>query len=479
VSVGDPGPLPVARGVSADDEAGPGLPAFLLDPKGMLLRRWRWMAAAFVLGFVATLVTTVSWKLRYVAQATVLISSQQIPQEFVRSTVREDSIANIDALAGKVFSQQNLMRVIEDQQLYPELEGKVPAHDLAARMLGSIEFTRVEEFSSGRSKRPESSMIYGVSFTSESALRSAEVANALAALFVEASIARRNEQARRTTDFLSRELERDEQELREITARIAEFRQSNRGALPNELDTSARKLDMLAQRRQALTAEISTREGRIASLISMPSEAEPSANEVLLDEVRRELARESAINTEEHPNVIAIRNRVGHLEALVRQEQRRGREPSVNVKRLIDSERAQLDALHTQIAQIDVELADLSARVDKTPKVGEELTALEERATVLREDYLGTLRKVEEAELAENLESAQQGSQVALLDAARPPRTAEVPRSMVFLGGIAGSLALAVFVALLLELADPVLVSARQIEDIASLPVLGSLPRIS
>jgi uncharacterized protein involved in exopolysaccharide biosynthesis len=478
MSLGATGPVP-GRG-AGDEDAGPGLPAFLLDPKGVVQRRWPWMAAALAVGFVATVVVTASWTLRYVAQATVLISSQQIPQEFVRSTVREDSIANIDALAGKVFSQQNLMRVIEEQELYPELEGKVPPHDLATRMLGSIEFTRVEEFSSsGRGRRPESSMIYGVSFTSESALRSAEVANALAALFVEASITRRNDQARRTTEFLRRELERDEKELREITSRIAEFRQMHRGELPNELQTSSRKIDMLAQRRQTLTTEISTREGRIASLISMPSEAEPSPNEVLLDEVRRELARESAINTEEHPNVIATRDRVEHLEELVRQEQRRGREPSANVRRLIDTERSQLDALRSQIAQIDVEIADLSARVDQTPKVGEELGALEERATVLRENYLGSLRKVEEAELAESLESAQQGSQVSVLDVARPPGSPDVPRSLVFLGGVAGSLALAIFVALLLELADPVLVSARQLEDIASLPVLGSLPRIT
>jgi uncharacterized protein involved in exopolysaccharide biosynthesis len=479
VSAGNDPRAFASRAALPEEESGGGLPAFLLDPEGAVRRRWRWMAGALAVGLVATAVATLTWPLQYIAQATILISSQEIPEEFVRSTVREDSIANINALAGKVFSQANLMRVIEEQQLYRELEGKVRPHDLAARMLRSISFERVDEYSSGRGKRPESSTIYGVSFTSDSGLRSAEVANALAALFVEASIARRNDQARRTTEFLRKELERDEQQLREITSRIAEFRQQHRGELPSELDGSTRKLDMLAQQRQALTTEISTREGRIASLISLPSEAEASPNEVLLDELRRQLARESAINTEEHPNVIAIRHRIARQEELVRRERTVGREPSANVKRLIDAERAQLETLRTQIAQIDADIAAVSERVDRTPKVGEELSALEERATVLRENYLGSLRKVEEAQLAESLESAQQGSQVSLLDAARPPRSPEIPRAMVLLGGLAGSLALAILVALVLELADPVLVSPRQVEDIASLPVLGSLPRIS
>ncbi len=463
---------------SADEESGPGMPVFLLDPLGVVRRRWPWMLAAVLIGLVATVVAAFSWPLRYVAQATLLISSQEIPQEFVRSTVREDSIDNINALAGKVFAQQNLMRVIEEQQLYPELAGKVAAHDLAQRMLGSILFERTEDFTSSRRRAPESSLIYAISFTSDSALRSAEVANSLAALFVEASISRRNEQARRATAFLRRELERDEQELREITNRIAEFRQTHRGELPNELETSSRKLDMLAQRRQALAAEIATRDSRIASLLSLPSEAEPSPNEVLLGEVRRELARELAINTEEHPNVIAVQSRVARLEALVEQERTEGREPSVNVRRLIDTERRELAALRTQIVQIDAEVDDVSSRVDQTPKIGEELGALEERATVLREDYLGTLRKVEEAELAENLESAQQGSQVSMLDPAAPPRAPEVSRWMILLGGVAGSLGVALLLAFLLELVDPVLLSTRQLEDIAELPVLGSLPRI-
>ena len=466
-------------GMDDSGSGGSGLPAFLLDPAGVVQRRWIWMLAALGAGLAATALAVAFWPLQYIAQATVLFTSQQIPQEFVRSTVREDSIANINAMAGKVFAQENLVRLVEEQHLYPELQGKVNTSDLARRVLRSITFERVEDYSSGGRRAPEMSIIYGVSFESDDPLRSAEVANALAALFVEASISRRNEQARRTTEFLRRELARDEQELRENSAKIAEFRQAHRGALPTELQTNERKLDLLEQRRSSITSEIASRDSRVASLMASPSEAAPSPNEVLLEETRRELARELAVNTEEHPNVIAVQDRVQRLEELVARERRSGRALSGNVRVLIDAERREIENLRLQLAQIDQDMVEVGARVDRTPKTSEELEALEERATVLREDYLSTLRKVEEAELAENLESAQQGSQVSLLDPALPPKLPQVSRWLVLLCGVAGSLFAALAVGVLLELLDPVVIDARQLEDIGELPVLGTLPRIA
>jgi uncharacterized protein involved in exopolysaccharide biosynthesis len=468
-----------ARAANLDEEGGAGLPAFLLDPKGVLARRWRWMLLALLAGAVASGVAAAVWPQKFLAQATVLITSQQIPQDFVRSTVREDSIANINAMAGKVFAQDSLVRVVKEKKLFSELQGKVEPGDLARRMLGNIGFARVSDFSSRSGRTQETSIIYGISFTSEDPLRAAEVANTLAALFVEASISRRNEQARRTTDFLRRELERDERELRENNSRITEFRSKHRGVLPNELDANSRKLDTLSSRRQSLSADIAAREARIASLTALPSEAAPSPNEVLLEEMRRELARQLAVNTEEHPNVIAIRGRVERLEELVNKERTSGRALSPNVRRLIDTEKNEINNIRAQVAQIDAEIDQLEKRVEQTPKTGEELASLEERGTVLREDYLGTLRKVEAAELAENLESAQQGSQVSLLDPAVPPRAPEVSRWLVAAGGLGASLALALALAVLLELVDPVLISNRQLEEIAELPVLGSLPRIA
>src|SRR5262245_46073705 len=100
-----------------DDEGGGSsqgaLPEFLLDPIGVARRRWLPMVSCLVLGIAATIVGLIAWKPTYLATASILITSQQIPEDFVRSTVREDTLANINAMVGKVLSAENLSQLID------------------------------------------------------------------------------------------------------------------------------------------------------------------------------------------------------------------------------------------------------------------------------------------------------------------------------------------------------------------------------
>jgi len=100
-------------------------------------------------------------------------------------------------------------------------------------------------------------------------------------------------------------------------------------------------------------------------------------------------------------------------------------------------------------------------------------------AGVLRDDYTSAMRKVEQAELAENLESARQGAQVSILDNAAAPSSPKRPRWMIALGGVAGSIGFAVAVAALLELIDPVVIGASQVAKLSNKPILGTVPLVN
>lgn len=464
-----------SRESHAGDDVGPfQIPAFVQDPLGVFRRRWPWIAAAVAVGLAATVVALWLWKPSYVAQATILITSQQIPEEFVRSTVREDTIANVNAMAGTVLSQENLSRLLDQFDLYGEAKKERSRVELINLMRSRMQLAPTTD----SSRRFEASILYGISFESNDPVKAAGVANALAGLFVEASIARRQAQAKRTTDFLSRALERDEQELREQSRRVSEFRKAHRGELPSELETNLRKLEMLATRRQSLVTEIAEKENQIATLAPIASEQPPSENAILLDEVRRQLARETAVYTEEHPNVAALRRQVHELERVVAAETAERQGPTTEVGRTIAATRREIALLKSQLEETDAMSTELNARVDRAPAISEKLTALEQAQEVLQENYLDTFRKVEEAELAESLESAQQGAQVSILDHAEPPTQPKHGRPKLAVLGLMAAFALSGGVAVLLELVDPVVVSARQLEGIMELPLLGSLPRI-
>ena len=315
-------------------------------------------------------------------------------------------------------------------------------------------------------------MIYSISYRSKDPTATADIANALAGLFMEASIERRGELARLTTDFLSRQLERDEAELREQSQAVSEFRRAHRGELPSELDTNLRRLEMLSERRAALSTQIAAKENRIVTLESVPQTTIRTQSEVLLEELRRELAREIAVHTDEHPNVLALRERVARLEEMVEADR-----AAMGSSALIAAERRDLALLKTQLADSHQAIADLEARIDATPSIGEQLAALQQKEMVLRERYLDSLRKVEEAQLAENLESAQQGAQVSILDRANTPTSPERPRWMLAAAGVIASVGLGVALMILLELIDPVIVSTRQLERMADGACLGSLPQ--
>lgn len=467
------GEYPEDLDYGSGESGGGGLPDFLLDPKGIIRRRWRWMLAALLVGLTGTGAAVYSIVPRFEASASVLITSQEIPETFVRSTVRESSLANLDATVSQVLSNDNLERIIDRFELYEELRAEVPLDTLANRMRGGIEITPESTVAPG--SRGQASIVYGLAFQSDTPSGAANVANALAALVVEASILKRSEQAQRITRFLKNALTEDERELRDQSRQVSEYRRAHRGQLPEELNTNMRKLELLHDRRAALDVQVAESESRILALRTGGG-GELSENEILLEQLRVQLAREAALNTEEHPSVLSLRRRVANVEALVADEADATTSLTRETAALVEGERREIARLRDQMAEIDEAVADHSSRIDLTPGVSEELTALEQKESVLRENYLASLRKVEQAELAETLELAQQGAQVSILNRARPPTSPVRPRWLMMVAGIIASLGLGLGVGVLLELIDPVVVSVSQLEKIADPLVLGSVP---
>lgn len=461
------------------EESGNGLPDFLRDPKGLVRRRWRWMLPVVGLGVVVTVAVVATIPVRYLATATILVSAQQIPEDFVRSTVPDDPFERINAMVGEITSRERLAALIEEHGLYPEERRTSDIVDLVGLMRSNMEIA--QERGLGPSSRDRTSSIYAVRFRDADPAKAAAVANDMASLLTAASTRIRGQQARLATQFLRSELERTEAELREQDRKITEFKESYRGELPSELNTNLAKLERLGSQRTSVSQQLADAETRLAMLTTTGDPTETSSPAARLAALRSALATELAINTEEHPNVISLRRQVETLEAELESGAvpAENRSPDATRPILIRSAQRDIDDLRRMLTEIDAEIAERETRVASTPAREEELTALEERATVLRENYLEFLRKVQAAELSESLESAQQGERVSVLDRALPPRQPERTRIKYLFAGVFASLAAAAMLGCALELWDPVLTSPDQIEKDFDLPVLGSVPRIS
>jgi uncharacterized protein involved in exopolysaccharide biosynthesis len=455
------------------------IPSFLRDPFGILRRRWRWMFLALVVGALAATAFVAGMKPRYVASATIQITGQQIPDDLVRSTIQDDPLARINAMMGTILSHRELATLIETHDLYSNLRESVTLDEIVAMTRGDI--TIEEKPSIGRRSRRQDAQLYTVSFEADRADVAAAVANDIAGRITLESIRTRTRQATVTTEFLSRELERAEAELREQNQKITAFKERHRGELPGELTTNLSKMDRLQLQRQSLSLQIAEAETRLAMLATTASAASVQgggSREEQLSALQQYLTEQLTMRTDRHPDVIALRRRIAALEQGAGSAPTGDPETPPSRLSLLEASQRTIAELRSQLAETEKTLRILDARIAGTPARQEELIALEERESVLRENYLDFLRKVQEAELAQSVELAQHGERFSVVDpAVKPTGTNRERWKYAGLGGLA-SLALSLGVGILLEIRDPVLVTADQLESVAELPVLGSVPRI-
>jgi len=462
--------------VSEENLEDGGIPDFLRDPVGLVRRRWRWMILVLAAGLIATGAIIISIPVRYLATASILISGQTMPEEFIRPIVAESSsFQRINELVGEMTSRERLLGLEKKHDLFPAERGVLKPNELMMLVRAGIEVGTAQGF--GRRSRGDTSSIYTVSFRHARPAAAAAVANELAGDFAAVSVRLRGEQARVTTQFLRTQLVEKEAELRAQERKITEFKERYRGELPGELQTNLNKLERLAAERQSINRAISDAETRLAMMTSSGTPESPNSPLARLAALRSQLAGQRSVYTDEHPNVLSLRRQIATLEKEIAEGGPTASDPTRQI--LLGSTSRGIADMRKRLVEIAAETSDREARVARTPKREEEQGALQGHAEVLRNEYLSFLHKVETAELAQRLETAQQGERISVLDRALPPSEPERTRLKYLLAGLVGSLGLAALLGLGLELLDPVLVSSEQIEEHFGLPVLGSVPRIS
>jgi uncharacterized protein involved in exopolysaccharide biosynthesis len=449
-----------------------GLPQFLLDPVGVVRRRWRWLLGvllgASLLGFAAV----VLWPDQYEATARLLISSQRIPDEFVRSTIAEGVAEQLNAMVGEALSRDSLVSLIEAHGLHHKPGGDVPPEVLLGEVSKGIVVEPEKVLDTG--VKSPGFYIFAVRFSWHDPSQAAGVANELVTRLIDSNLDRRARQARLTTEFLRREAERAEAALKEQSEKVSTFKEEHRGELPAELATKVARLERLQAQRQALGLRISEGESRLVTLQTLGGEADPRST--ALSELEGRLLRERTIHTAEHPNVLALERQVVALrEEISTQPLGGGWSPAQRA--VVSGVQLEIGSLRQQLNLIEQEMSELESQVANTPSREEELNSLAQREEVLRQTYTEALRKVKEAELAESLELAQQGIQISKLEPAMPPDEPKIPLWQLVLGAVAGVIGLVGAAGVLLELTDPVVLSRSEIESLTGLALLGNIPR--
>lgn len=454
-----------------EDEGGPMLPPILRDPVGVLTRGRVWM----ILGFLCVLVPAIFGAhyapLQYEATTQLMLTAKRIPDEYVPTTILAGVSEQFQAIRGQVFTRPVLAAAVHETGLYREDVSKVPIDVLADRLRGAIS---ISSTASRDEHNRERSVVYRISMRDGDPQVAANAVNHIAGKLIDQSILYRTEQSRVTSDFMRREFEQADEALRAHQRKLVAFREKHRGSLPEEEAATISKLDRLESQRRSVILQINDvqlRQRLLQTAGASAAAANPRGDDV--EALREKLARDLALYTPEHPNIVSLKHQIEIAE-------KNGTSPGGSAKSREEAARAsELASLRAQLASIDGAVAQLESFIGKTPKITEEFRALEREEKVLQDSYSEYLRKLKNAELSRSMENAQKGASMTRIEEAIAPRTPVIPRVVFYVAAVIAAVGAGLLLALLHALVKPVVVDEDHMASVSDLPILGSIPRMS
>jgi uncharacterized protein involved in exopolysaccharide biosynthesis len=442
---------------------------------------------------------------KYTAQGTILVESQQIPSELVRSTINTYAQERISTIRQRVMTRERLLEVADKYALFPKALGlsETERVTLMRQRLG------VNLISTAARGGGDNTIAFTVSYTDPEPRNALRVANEFMTLFLNEDVRTRTSGASNTTEFFEREATRMRNTVAELENRVSKFKADNASALPEHLNMHLNMLERartdLANAQSSITQLEEERRFLETQLIS--GSARDNALAADLARLEAELARLRATYRDTYPEVVAKREEIASIKQRMAPSEAISRlrgELTVAEDRLTVAERtaapdseeliaaiavvdAAREALSSRITDetrkgandftgvqlegriavienrirmltkrsetLEMQIADLEQRIAKTPEVERGLSALTRDYQNMFAEYQSLLTKRQAAQLAENLEENQQAEKFSILESAQMPDKPSSPdRPKLIFAALFGALGAGGATALGLEL---------------------------
>jgi polysaccharide chain length determinant protein (PEP-CTERM system associated) len=477
-------------------------PGFQLGDVVGILRRRAVLAGSVALAiFLLAVVAAAILPNRYEAWTTLLIEPQSISAKLVAAGVGESDInSRLHLMTMQILSRGRLAKVIDDLKLYPEESERLTREEVISLMRSHIRVEPVlpemeaDERLNRRNQEIEINT-FRLFYTSKDQRLSADVANRLASDFINEHIKERVQLSGDTAEFITAQLERLSSQIRQVEERIAGVKNENAGRLPEDMLSNQRMLERALDSLRGARVDQSLAESdrafyaqqAIVAASADGFQAQEVSPQKKLELVRLNLAEYMSRGyTEKHPDVIAARAELAELDRQVAEEADKAAsgEQVENFAQMNARAEMQRAELRAQAAKADVDrlatqAEEIQTRIAQTPRVAEQLAALELEYKHLSQSYQEYSAKSLEAGVAANMESGQKGEQFRVLENAFPPPKPAAPnRLVIILVGIMVGLGLGAGLAVLLEAIDSSFHGARQVQAALQVPVLASVPKL-
>jgi polysaccharide chain length determinant protein (PEP-CTERM system associated) len=464
----------------------------------MLWRR-KWLALfLFCATLTAAATTVVFLPDIYQTTGTILIERQQVPEDFVHSTVTTEVDRRLYTITQTILSRSSLVGLIEKHGLYADFRARWPIDLVVEQMRKDI---TLDVRRGSQPGREETTSAFAVSYRGRDPRKVAFVTNDLLAMYIDEDLRMREQQAQSTAEFLSTQLE---QELRKKLdgqeRKVRDFKEKFLGELPQQQEANLAALERLngqlllnAEKQVRLREHRSFLERELAETSGGLQSASPEVLSLRIATLKRQLAELRKRFTDKYPDVVQLNREIGRLEGLLARSRRGPLDSeslaaatagtteggSMDYAAAMQQVTGELRGLEAEEKNLREAFAQYQARVENTPKREEELQGLLRDYETTQEVYRSLLKRYEEARLSQHLEDLQKGEQFKILDPALVPQRPAAPkRPRLLLVCLALALGVAGGAVFLMDRLDTSFHSVDQLRAAYRVPVLVSIHRI-
>jgi uncharacterized protein involved in exopolysaccharide biosynthesis len=247
----------------------------------LVKRRFLHFLCPFIVIALVGTAATILWPAVYLAEGRILVQSQQIPAELVRPTVTNAAQERIQVIEQRTMTRENLIAIVDKFQLFPEKRTLMSVTQLVELMKKSTKIEPVAQplaFARPYSPNVNPTIVFTVGFESPDPQIAVRVANELVTRILNEDLRDRTSRATDTTKFLAREVQKLQADLAAADAKIEQSK--------------------LAHARQSSRAAADQPASQLAQL-------------------RAELAQKSALYSDRHPALQALKREIASLEKAV------------------------------------------------------------------------------------------------------------------------------------------------------------------
>jgi polysaccharide biosynthesis transport protein len=467
----------------------------LTDYLSVLKRRWLLMLAVFMLIVLAALAVAISMSPVYQSTGTILVESQQIPDDVVKATVTTYADERIEVIKQRVMTRDNLSRIIGKYKLYPKKINSETTSTLIELMRQSVSVellnADVQNASGGKA-----TIAFKVGFEYEQADVAHKVANEIVTLFLDENVKTRTLRATETTEFLTQEVGNLKKELENVENKVATYKQQNSDSLPEHMEMHMNMLHQAELDIKEIDRDYKSTQEELRYLdvdlatTSANAKRNSSTNtntNTELDKAKADLELAQAIYKDTHPTVRALKRQIENLEAAAAKPTvSKSIKSDLETDMVLGKIRSQIEAAKIRLASLaqqkkstQEKVSELQGQVIKSPQVEKGLSGLLRDYDNAKSKYEEVKSKQLNAKIAENLEQENKAERFSLIE---PPVFPDKPirpnRMKIIALGVIAALGASIALAVLLEVLEGKLRGVDAVTSVINMRPLVIVPYV-